>query len=126
MKSREANILLIDDDYIVLKATELALEVYGYKANIAEGGSDAIKVILANPEKYKIIILDLMMNDTNGYEVLARLKDTIEQNNIVVIIHSGINNSFEIEKAKHHGAREFISKPYTIDQLIEILQKYQS
>jgi len=125
MNLREAKILLIDDDQIVLKATELALRVHGYKADAVENGTDAIKLIQENPEKYKIILLDLMMNDISGYEVLIALKDILEKHNIAVIIHSGISNNFEIEKAKHLGAKEFIPKPYTINQLIALIEKYQ-
>lgn len=125
MNSSEAKILLIDDDQIVLKATELALQVHGYKADVVENGTDAIKLIQENPEQYKIILLDLMMNDISGYEVLITLKDILEKHDIAVVIHSGISNNFEVEKAKHLGAKEFIPKPYTINQLIALIQKYQ-
>lgn len=124
MNSSETNILLIDDDQVVLKATELALQVHGFGTDIIENGADAIKLIQDNPEKYKIILLDLMMNDISGHEVLVRLKETTEKYNITVIVHSGLSSSFEVEKAKHLGAKEFISKPYTINQLIKLLEKY--
>lgn len=124
MNPSEANILLIDDDQVVLKATELALQVHGFKTDIIENGADAIKLVQENPEKYNIILLDLMMNDVSGHEVIMRLKEVTEKYNITIIVHSGLSSSFEIEKAKHLGAKEFISKPYTINELIKLLEKY--
>jgi response regulator RpfG family c-di-GMP phosphodiesterase len=47
--------------------------------SVVENGRDAIKIISDDPEKYNIILLDLMMADIGGYEVLIHLKDIIEK-----------------------------------------------
>jgi DNA-binding response OmpR family regulator len=110
----------------VLQATELALQIHGYKVKIVESGNEAVDIVTNDPEKYKIILLDLMMNDISGHDVLVKLEDIITKHDISVIIHSGVGNNFEIEKAKILGAKGFISKPYTVSELIKVIEEYKN
>lgn len=121
-KNSKRKILLVDDDIAVLQSLQLTLELYNYEVYLVENGIEAIQIVNLNPDKYPIILLDLMLPDISGYEVLIALKNIIKKHNISVIVHSGIGNDHEKIKAKNLGAKEFISKPHKIKELLKIIK----
>ncbi|MEA3545086.1 MAG: EAL domain-containing protein [Thermodesulfobacteriota bacterium] len=112
--TKEANILIVDDDPAVAKSIKGVLSLNGMNAHSVFSGYAAIAELHNN--KYELILLDLKMPDMDGGEVL----DHINRNNIDtnVIVVSGES---EIQKAIHvlkNGAKDFIRKPYTTEELL--------
>lgn len=118
----KAKILLIDDDPVVAQSTTLALEINGYVVDKTESGRAAIEIIKNNPTKYQTILLDLMMHDVSGHEVLIEIKEIITQYDLSVIVHSGLHSAIEKNKVMKLGAKGFISKPYMIKSLLEAIE----
>ncbi|RYE05900.1 MAG: response regulator [Rickettsiaceae bacterium] len=121
-RNSKDKILLVDDDPIVAQSTTLALEINGYIVDQIESGKMAIEIIKNNPTEYKTILLDLMMHDISGHEVLIEIKEIIKQYNISVIVHSGLHSASEQDKVIKLGAKGFISKPYVIKSLLEAVE----
>lgn len=115
------NILVVDDDIAVLQSLEMALGLSNFNVYTVERGNDAIQIVKNNPGIFSIILLDLMMPDVSGYEVLISLNQIIKEHNIDVIIHSGIGNDQEKITAQKLGAKAFISKPHKITSLLEVI-----
>lgn len=115
-------ILLIDDDPIIIQSTIFALQANGYVVDTIKSGKVAVEVIRSNPTEYRIILLDLMMQDISGHQVLIEIKEIIKKYNMSVIVHSGLDSGSEKDKVKRLGAKGFISKPYMIKSLLDIIE----
>jgi CheY-like chemotaxis protein len=118
-------VLFIDDDPTILMISEIIINNLGYDALMAEGGKAALD-ILANfkASPVDIILLDLMMPDIYGTEVLEYIKNSEILKNIPVIIQTGINDNAEVNKALKMGANEVLYKPYDKEQLKNALDKF--
>lgn len=117
-------ILVIDDEPIMLQASELVLMLAGYKVCTIDNGMEAIELVSLNPEKYKIILLDLMIKNITGYDVLKALKDIITKNNIFVIVFSGQELGDRVEEVMALGARAFLAKSKSNDVLLSIIDNF--
>jgi hypothetical protein len=90
------------------------LKRLGYEVDAAFSGEEAILKIRAN--KFKVVILDILMPGMDGLLVLKRIKEI--DDSIVVIVTSGALKDEElIEKTIKSGAATYLSKPFNLEQL---------
>jgi CheY-like chemotaxis protein len=74
IKALGANILVVDDELFNLEIIAEYLEDADYIVDTAVNGTDAWELIKANPKKYHVVLLDRMMPDMDGLEILKRMK----------------------------------------------------
>ena len=103
-------ILFIDDDPTILLISKIMLEDLGYDVITADGGISGIELLKTNV--IDLVLLDLMMTDVYGLDVLKYIKEKEEFKNIPVIMQTGIKDSDEINKAYKLGASYVLLKPY--------------
>lgn len=117
-------ILFVDDEIPILEVTKLLLSSLGFQAYLVSSGKIATEILSdkAKQQEIKIIFLDLTMPKMSGLELL----EWINKNNIKIptILQTGIQNKKEIEKAKKLGIKDYIIKPYTKEQLNQLIVKY--
>ena len=109
MENDRQSILIVDDE----KANLLALNEIlseGYSISFAKRGADAIK--LASENRPDLILMDVMMPDMNGFDVLTKLKSSDETMSIPVIFITGLDNEQDEEKGFLLGAVDYIKKPF--------------
>lgn len=111
-------ILLIDDNTNLLHSTKAIIEANGYQCLIADGGEAGLNVL--NSIAIDIVLLDLSMPDIDGYQVLEK----IHEQNIPceVIVVSGEATFENATQVFRKGALDFLNKPYTPPQLINIIE----
>ena len=112
-------ILFIDDDPTILLISEIMLEALGYDVITADGGVSGIELLKSNI--IDLVLLDLMIPDIYGLDVLKYIKEKEEFKNIPVIIQTGIKDSDEINKAYKLGAAYVLLKPYNQKDLKDII-----
>ena len=112
-------ILFIDDDPTILLISEMMLKDLGYDVITADGGVSGIELLKTND--IDLILLDLMMANIYGLDVLKYIKEKEEFKNIPVVIQSGIKDSDEINKAYKLGASYVLLKPYNQKDLKDII-----
>lgn len=112
-------ILFIDDDPTILLISEIMLEALGYDVITADGGVSGIELLKTNI--IDLVLLDLMIPDIYGLDVLKYIKEKEEFKNIPVIIQTGIKDSDEINKAYKLGAAYVLLKPYNQKDLKDII-----
>jgi DNA-binding NtrC family response regulator len=112
-------ILFIDDDPTILLISEMMLEHLGYDVITADGGISGIELLKTNI--IDLVLLDLMMTDIYGLDVLKYIKEKEEFKNIPVIIQTGIKDSDDINKAYKLGASYVLLKPYNQKDLKDII-----
>jgi CheY-like chemotaxis protein len=93
-----------------------------YKILMANNGMDAL--VLAENETLDLIILDIEMPEMNGFEVCKRLKDNDNTKYIPIIFVSGLSDKQYIQKALQLGAVDYLTKPFTLDNLKEIIRNH--
>lgn len=110
-------ILVVDDidDNILLLNTVLSR--VKYKVISATRGAEALeKINMTNPD---LILLDVMMPDIDGFEVLRRLKEDPEHRNIPVVMLTALHDDDDVVEANNIGAADYITKPFKTDELLE-------
>ena len=111
-------ILLIEDDPSTARSIELALAAAGMicdAANLGEEGSHIGKLY-----EYDLIILDLMLPDIDGYEVLLRLRSAKIKTPVLIL--SGLSSADQKIKGLGFGADDYLTKPFDRGELIARIQ----
>lgn len=104
-----AKILIVDDEVRNRKLLEVFARADGYLTISAAGGKEGIA--LAVSELPNLILLDLMMPGTDGFEVTRWLKNNPATRNIPIIIVSALDDLAAHQRMLASGADEFIGKP---------------
>lgn len=104
------SILIVDDEKVNILALTRILR-RDYVIYVATTGKDALE--LAKLHLPCIIILDILMPDMDGYEVITELKATAETKDIPVIFVTGLSNVGNEEKGLALGAADYIIKPFS-------------
>lgn len=109
-------ILLVDDDITILKLLENAFTLEGYKVYICDDSASTMDTIaVARPD---IIILDIMMPELSGYEILEKIKAKPEYSDIYVVFLSGKGDADDKIKGIKSGADDYITKPFVIGEVV--------
>jgi len=124
MPKNKLKILLVEDDEFLSSILRKKLEKNGEKVITAYDGVETIKKI--KKEKPDIILLDLILPEKNGFEVLAEIKTDKRLAKIPVIILSNLCQEKDIQKGKSLGALEFyVKSDISLDEVVEGLKKYK-
>ena len=114
-----ARILVVDDEEIVIRSCLRVLEGNGYEIDVAHDGHEALGKVESNT--YDVMILDIMMPNLGGMEVLRRVKET--HPDIDVIMITGLSQIETAVQAMKLGAFDYISKPFEPDELKLVVQR---
>ena len=106
-------ILVVDDEKPIREMLRKFLTKKGYEVFDAESGNDALKVIVE--QSPHIVLLDIRMPETDGVEVLKRIKE--ENKNIGVIMITAVSETAIAEKCMELGAFDYITKPISLEYL---------
>ena len=108
-ESNKPTLLLVDDERSSLDVLMHILKPE-HDLRIAKSGAAALKV--AEEHRPDLILLDILMPDMDGYEILGRLKNSDRTRDIPVIFITGLSQAEDEEKAFNLGARDYIVKPF--------------
>jgi len=113
-------VLCVDDSDTDLKNMKEVCSEAGYQVLTATNGNDA--VAMARTEKPDAILLDVIMPDMNGFQVCRVLMNDDQTNNIPIVLVSSKGERTDRLWGEEQGAKGYIAKPYTPDQLINQLK----
>jgi two-component system cell cycle response regulator CtrA len=111
-------VLLVEDDSATARSLELMLKSSGFVVDVSEFGEDGLEV--GKLYDYDIILLDLMLPDIDGYEVLRRLRAAKIQTPILIL--SGLGAPDDKIKGLGIGADDYMTKPFDRRELIARIQ----
>lgn len=109
-------VLAVDDIPLNLLLIQKMLSKMNFKISTASNGRIALDAIAK--EKPDLILLDLMMPEIDGFEVIRRLRENPETADIRIVILSALNSSDDIVKGFNLGANDFITKPIIMEKLL--------
>ena len=123
-EEREKRILLMDDDDIIRNTLKELLEHFGFEVETAPDGETALRIFnSAYMEKkpFDYVILDLIVpGKLNGFETYQKMKSIDPE--LKAIIISGYFEEPVLQNYKEYGLKGALVKPFTIQQLLELLQ----
>ena len=119
-------LLVADDSETVLLMLQRRLEMAGYEVTTATDGREALKAVedAGKDREPDLILLDAMMPNMSGIEVLQKLRDSGSK--IPVLIISAHLDAQEPERMKSLGADDVVSKPFEWDRLIGRIEELAS
>jgi DNA-binding NtrC family response regulator len=112
-------ILIIDDVKVIGDACKLILEEKGFLCDHSLSGLTGLEMVLDNP--YDLLILDMKLKDSDGMEILEKVKQV--KPNLFVVVITGYSTVANTVKAMKIGANEYLSKPFTDNELIDAVEK---
>ena len=111
-------VLLVEDDLTSAHGVSMMLKATGAVVEHAETGEEAIE--LTRHYEYDIVLLDLILPDIEGFEVVRRMR--LARNDTPVLILSGLSRSQAKVKGLSLGADDFITKPFDKSELMARMQ----
>ena len=107
-------ILLIDDEERILNFVRRGLEAEGMTVDGARDGGEGLRLALTR--SYDLIILDLVMPGLDGHEVLRRILERKPSQPVLIL--SALNDTASKVRSLERGAEDYISKPFSLDELL--------
>ena len=113
-QQQAGRILVVDDDRRLADSIQGLLRLNRYHVDVAYEGNSAVR-LLQNDE-YDVVLLDLVMPEVDGHEVLRIMQETGMQTLPIVI--SGETSFNDVSKALRRGAHDYLKKPYASEELM--------
>lgn len=114
-------IAVVDDDPDIVKVIRVILTVHGMEVMEALSGMKGYMMI--RNEKPDAVLLDIMMPDIDGYEILRKIKLDPETSDIPVIFVSAKTGQEHVEMGLSLGAQGYVTKPFRPEDLVEAIEK---
>lgn len=124
MADKKHKILIAEDDVFISRAYKDGLEQAGFEVVIAVDGIETLDKI--RTEKPHLVLLDLIMPNKNGFEVLEEIKkDDTFKKHVPIVILSNLGQESDVEKGKELGAIDYLVKAdLSMKQVIEKIKQY--
>lgn len=122
MSSKE--ILVVDDSLLLRLTVKNAFDARGYQTTVLGSGEEALAEIRRRlPETFSLVILDVILTEMSGLEILKSLRSIPGYAEVPVVIVSVDSSVSTIKQALQLGAADFIRKPFKVEQLIQRVEK---
>lgn len=108
-------VLIIDDDKELCTLMKKCVEQEKLTAVVANGGIEGLRLVEENNSIYSLIILDIMMPDLDGFQVLQKIRQT---NNVPVLMLTAKSGEEDKVSGLRMGADDYLTKPFSINELM--------
>jgi len=115
-------ILIVDDEEDIVNLTEKFLQLENYETLTCSSGSEALQIVEEKHEDIALVLLDIMMPNVNGYEVLKSIKSNEKFNHILVVLFTVKNFFKDIKKGKELGADGYLVKAISGNEIITYIK----
>jgi len=109
--------LIIDDDEVICKHTQMTLQKANINSDYVLSGKDALEKIKSSNKNYNLILVDWKMPEMNGIETTKEIKKLVNDNSVIIMITAGEWSEIEND-AKNAGVDMFMNKPVFASSVI--------
>ena len=114
-------VAVIDDSKTIRRTAEMILKKAGCEVMSAEDGFSALSMIVEFQPQ--VIFIDILMPRLDGYQTCSLLKQNDRFSDIPIIMLSSKDGLFDRAKARIAGSDEYLTKPFTKDEILEAIQR---
>jgi CheY-like chemotaxis protein len=120
LTDQSVRILLAEDNPINQRVAKLMLKHAGFNVDVANDGSEALEAHSSSP--YDVILMDCQMPELDGFEATSRIRQLNQPQPVIIAVtaHAFVG---ERERCLTAGMDDYLSKPFTADQLVTIVRK---
>ena len=101
-------ILIVEDDEFLRNLLTHKLMIENFKVESAKNGEEVLKKV--NQSHPKVVLLDLVLPDTDGFEILEKLKKDENNKDMIVIVLSNLGQKEDVERSMELGAADYLIK----------------
>ncbi|WP_046180772.1 response regulator transcription factor [Domibacillus tundrae] len=114
------HILIVEDDEQIARVIQLELEYEGFQTSTAYNGRDALAIV--EQEAIDLVLLDVMIPELNGMEVLRRIRSI--NDSLIIIMLTARNSVFDKVSGLDAGANDYMTKPFEIEELLARIRSH--
>lgn len=108
-------ILVVDDESVLCDVLKINLELAGYKVDTVQSAEQAL---VCNLSSYDMLILDVMMEKMNGFDLAKTIRKNPQLSNIPIIFCTALDGEADLLKGFNLGADDYIRKPFSMNELL--------
>ncbi len=123
MSQTKGFILVVDDEKDITLLTKQFLELENYNIISANNGKEALQIMEERYLEISLVLLDIMMPQISGFDVLKKIKAIEKYNDILIVLFSVKNFQLDIQKAKELGADGYLPKTISGKTLLDYIKK---
>ena len=109
--SSKFKILIADDEPNILLSLEFLMKKAGYEVFVARNGAEAMEILQNNTPS--LVVLDIMMPDTDGYQICRYIRATESLKQVKVVFISAKTKEIDVAKGLSLGADDYVTKPFS-------------
>jgi len=122
--SAASKVLVIDDSNTIRRSAEIFLKQGGFTVMLAEDGFDALSKL--GDFKPDLVFCDILMPRLDGYQTCAIIKRNPDFTHVPVIMLSSKDGLFDKARGRMVGSQDYLTKPFTKDQLLQAVRQYSA
>ncbi len=115
-------VLVVDDSNTIRRSAEIFLKQGGHDVLLAEDGYDALSKV--NDYQPHLIFCDILMPRLDGYQTCAIIKRNARFSAVPVVMLSSKDGVFDKARGRMAGAQDYLTKPFTKEQLLLAVQQF--
>jgi len=115
-------VVLVEDEAQQRDILTMLLETEGYQVTAVESAEKALVVLQG--KNAKMVITDVKLPDMDGFTLFDRVRANPGFGDVPFIFITGYNNPKTIERVKSLGAAGYVTKPYDLEKLVELVKQY--
>jgi DNA-binding response OmpR family regulator len=115
-------LLVVEDDPQMARAVELILGSRSCKVSVAPTAQSALD--LMETHEFDLIILDVMLREMDGYELLREMNRRFGVIAEHIIMMSALQSDADLERAQQAGIKSYVTKPFTADDLTSLVKEH--
>ena len=123
MSEDKSYILIVDDESDITLLTQRFLELENYNILSTNNGNEALQIIEDKHSEIILVLLDIMMPQISGFDVLKKIRSNNKYDDILIVIFSVKNFQMDIQKAKELGADGYLPKTISGKKLLDYIRK---
>ncbi len=120
ISSSGLKVLVIDDSNTIRRSAEIFLKQGGHEVLLSEDGFDALSKV--NDFQPDLIFCDILMPRLDGYQTCAIIKRNAKFSNVPIVMLSSKDGVFDKARGRMAGSQDYLTKPFTKDQLLQTVQ----
>ena len=124
ISSSGLKVLVIDDSNTIRRSAEIFLKQGGHEVLLSEDGFDALSKV--NDFQPDLIFCDILMPRLDGYQTCAIIKRNAKFSSVPIVMLSSKDGVFDKARGRMAGSQDYLTKPFTKDQLLQTIQALSS